>query len=130
MEGSHFAIFKLVMLRLKLYHCFTEKKDKVKAHKKKLLVVTKIVLTLRLESSILRMIVWLFGSAPSIRYSSRNYISHALEVLDLHLLVQQYTHSGHRIKLVRSSTYHFLNKLLQLKSSREDLVLFLVTCKT
>ena len=75
------------------------------------------------------MIVWLFGSVPSIRYSSPNYISHALEVLDLHLLVQQYTHSGHRIKLVRSSTYHFLNKLLQLKSSREDLVLFLVTCK-
>ena len=31
---------------------------------------------------------------------------------------------------VQSSTHHFINKLLQLKSSREDLVLFPVICKT
>ena len=33
-------------------------------------------------------------------------------MLDFHLPVQQNTHSGHEIKQVRSSTYHFFNKLI------------------
>ena len=54
------------------------------------------------------------GLAPGPGQSSHNYISHILEVLEFHLLVQQYTHSGHEIKRVRSLTYYFFCKLLQL----------------
>ena len=47
-------------------------------------------------------------------HSLHNHISPTLKVLDFHLLVQQYTHSGHKIMQVRSSTYHFFNGLLQI----------------
>ena len=69
------------------------------------------------------------GSALSSGYSSHDHVSHTLEVLDFHLPVSRYTYSGIEVNVVRSSTSRFFNKLLQLKSSREDLVLFLVTCK-
>lgn len=69
------------------------------------------------------------GSALSSGYSSHDRVSHTLEVLDFHLPVSRYTYSGIEVNVVRSSTSRFFNKLLQLKSSREDLVLFLVTCK-
>lgn len=68
-------------------------------------------------------------SALSSGYSSHDHVSHTLEVLDFHLPVSRYTYSGIEVNVVRSSTSRFFNKLLQLKSSREDLVLFLVTCK-
>ena len=69
------------------------------------------------------------GSALSSGYSSHDHVSHTLEVLDFHLPVSRYTYSGIEVNVVRSSTSRFFNKLLQLKSSREDLALFLVTCK-
>lgn len=69
------------------------------------------------------------GSALSSGYSSHDHVSHTLEVLDFHLPVSRYSYSGIEVNVVRSSTSRFFNKLLQLKSSREDLVLFLVTCK-
>ena len=103
-------------------HCFTKKKDKVKMIFSFFQSVTTFCSscflntacsywndTLRLECSI----PWVFGTRFSSQHwhSSHNHISHTPEVLDFHLLVQQYTHSGHKIKLVRSSTYHSFNKL-------------------
>ena len=47
-------------------------------------------------------------------------IYHTLEALDLITLCNRHSHSGHGIKQVRSSSFHFFNTLLQVKSSRGD----------
>ena len=95
-----------------------------------MVLATKMVLTLQLELNTkddshefltrFSSQQWVFITWPCITYTGGTVF---------HLPVSRYTYSGIEVNVVRSSTSRFFNKLLQLKSSREDLVLFLVTCK-